>query len=74
MEIGKVIDCKHCNGTAKCDCYRCKGLAKEYAKNYYDKYLNAFKDTELAICSICHGEGSVWVGPETIKVLMHRGK
>jgi len=73
MEIGKVVDCKHCNGTAKCDCYKCMDYAK---KHHHDTFYgrDCKSAPSLVLCTVCWGHGSVWVGPETIKVLMPRGK
>lgn len=60
QEIGKIVKCGHCNGTGKCDCEDCN-----YTKNNHRRY-----SSEKVQCKTCKGSGSVWIGPQSISIII----
>lgn len=59
QQIGKVVDCKHCGGTGKCNCMSC------VENNGFDS-----DDYKISVaCFPCKGIGSVWVGPASISII-----
>lgn len=63
QQIGKVVDCKHCNGTGKCNCSSC------IADKRFNIHDHRREGNEPVACTSCRGAGSVWIGPESITII-----
>jgi hypothetical protein len=56
--LGQIITCAHCKGAGKCDCYYCSPVNPPF-------------EPRLSMCMTCAGIGSMWVGPQSVTLVLN---